>query len=82
MSAIAEFAVKQNEYNARIDAAVAGISADLVALNDKIAQLQNSAGTITPEDQATLDELQRSGQAAADKIEALDALTPPVVPTA
>jgi len=82
MSAIAEFALKQNQFNDRIDAAVAGISVDVSALNEKIAELQNSAGTITPEDQATLDDLQARGAAVAEKIEALDAMTPPAVPTA
>ena len=80
MSAISEFAAKQNEYNDRIDAAVTGLQGDIKSLNDLIAQLQNSAGTISPEDQASLDALEARGAAIADKLEALDAETPPVPP--
>lgn len=82
MSKVSEFAAKQNEFNDRVDTAVTGLQADIQALNDKIEELQNSPGEITPEDQASLDALQARGQAIADKLEALDALTPPVPPPA
>jgi len=49
-------------------------------LNDKITELQNSQGQITPGDQALLDDLQVAGNVLADKLEALDNLTPPVPP--
>lgn len=82
MSAISDFAAKQNAFNDRIDAAVAGVTADVQVLNDKIAELQNSSGQISPEDQASLDAIEARGQALTDKLEALDALTPPKPPTA
>lgn len=82
MSAISEFAAKQDAHNIAIDASIAGVTGDIQTLNDLIKTLQTSAGTISPEDQATLDRLDAAGQAAADKVAALDALTPPVAPTA
>lgn len=80
MSAIQQFADKQNAFNLAIGQAITGITGDIQGLNDKITALQNSPGTITAEDQATLDALEASGKALADKLSALDALTPPVVP--
>jgi hypothetical protein len=82
MSAISDFAVKQNAFNDRMDKAVAGLQGDIVSLNETIKTLQNSPGTITPEDQASLDTIQVRAQTIADKLDALDALTPPVPPTA
>lgn len=80
MSKISEFAAAQNAHNDRADAAVTDLQGDIQALNDKITELQNSPGTITPEDQASLDALQARGEAISAKLEALAALTPPPVP--
>lgn len=80
MSAISDFAAKQNAFNQRIGAAIDGVVADVKTLNDKIEELQNSGGAITPEDQALLDSLQEQGEALATKLEALDNLTPPTPP--
>ena len=94
MSAIADFAAKQKAFNDRqgaaVDAAVTSITAiqgDLKTLNDKITELQNSPGAITPEDQALLDQLDAQGEAVSTKVEAaaaalsnLDAMTPPAPP--
>lgn len=80
MSKISEFATTQAAHNKRMDDALTGISGDIATLNDKIAELQNSAGTVTPEDQALLDQLQAQGEALATRIEAADALTPPAPP--
>src|SRR5687767_9527582 len=52
MSKISDFAKEQNAHNDRMDAAVQGLEADVKALNDKIIELQNTPGEITPEDQA------------------------------
>ena len=81
MSKISEFADKMKLHNAAVDTAVDGLTADIQALNDKITALQNSAGAVTPEDQALLDELETRGATLTAKIQALDALTPPPVPT-
>lgn len=96
MSPISDFAAKQAAFNKRqadaIDSAVAsvtGLTGDIAALNQKIVDLQNSPGTITPEDQALLDGLQADGNALAEKGEALsgalaslDGQTPPAPPPA
>lgn len=43
--------------NTAIRESVDNIAADIAALDAKITQLQNSPGTISPEDQALLDEI-------------------------
>ena len=82
MSAVSDFAAKQNAFNDRMDTAVAGLQGDIKALNDEIKKLQDSQGQLSAEDQASLDLLQERGLAISDKLDALDALTPPVPPVA
>lgn len=82
MSAISEFAAKQNAFNDRVDKAVTGLTEDVQALNDKITELQNTPGVITPEDQALLDAIQARSEGIAAKLEALDSMTPPKPPVA
>lgn len=82
MSKISDFATAQNAFNDQIDQAVTGLTGDIKTLNDLITTLQNSNGAITPEDQASLDALQARAKTIADKLTALDALTPPAVPAA
>lgn len=82
MSAISDFAAKQNAFNDRMDTAITGLQGDVKTLNDLIEKLQNSAGQITPEDQALLDQIETRSDGIATKLEALDALTPPPPPTA
>ena len=74
MSAISDFAAKQNAFNDQMDTAVSGLTDDVKSLNDQIAELQASAGTVTPEDQALLDGITTRAQGIADKLAALDAL--------
>lgn len=84
MSVISDYATAQAAFNARIETSVNGITADVTSLNDKITELQNSPGRISPEDQALLDGLQAQGAALATKLEALDAIVtvpPPAPPT-
>jgi len=80
MSAISDFAAKQDAHHARQDTAVAGLQADVQALKDEIARLQTTPGTITPEDQALLDAIEARAAGISDKLEALDSLTPPATP--
>lgn len=94
MSAISEFAAKQNAFNKRqsdatdaLTVSVSDLSGDIQTLNDKITELQNNPGPITPEDQALLDSLTTQGESMAKKVEALStalsalaALTPPKAP--
>lgn len=81
MSAISEFAAKQAASNARIGAAISGITGDVTNLSAQIAALQASSGVLTVEDQALLDGIQAQGEALVAKLEALDAITAPVVLT-
>lgn len=82
MSKISEFAAKMAEHNTKIETAVSGLQTDVTDLKNKITELQNSAGEVTPEDQALLDEIETKAFAVADKLEALDGLTPPEAPPA
>lgn len=82
MSKISEFAARQTEFNARQQTAVDGLTADVKVLNDKITELQNSPGEITPEDQVLLDDIEARNLAITEKLEALDAQTPPTPPPA
>ena len=91
---LANFKTAQDQFNAQSDAALdkittaqTGLAGDIAELNRKITELQNSAGEVTPADQAIIDDLQARAaalttrtQAIADALEALDALTPPAVP--
>lgn len=79
---IQTYATAQAAVNKRVADATAGLTGDIEGLNALIKTLQDSQGTISPEDQTTLDQLQAAGEAMATKIEALDAITPPVVPPA
>jgi cell division protein FtsB len=78
---IAAYVEAQTAVNDQQDKAVDGLAADVKFLNDTITTLQNSPGTLTPADQASLDALQARGKAIADKLTALDALTNPEPPT-
>lgn len=80
MSAISDFSTKINAFFDRQDAAITDLQGDVKSLSDQIAALQSSAGAITPEDQALLDGIQSRASAVSDKLDALDALTPPVAP--
>lgn len=82
MSAISDFAAKVKAHQDKIDTAVSGLSGDVQALKDKITQLQNSAGQISPEDQALLDGIEAKASDVAGKLAALDDLTPPPAPPA
>lgn len=82
MSAISDFKVKQDAHNAKVSSDLDALVVSIQALNDLIAKLQNSPGTITPEDQALLDAADAAGQALSDKADAMVATKPPVVPTA
>lgn len=81
MTAIADFATKMTAFTDRQDAAIADLQADVQNLTDQIAALNSSAGQITPEDQALLDGIVAKAATVSDKLDALDALTPPKVPT-
>jgi hypothetical protein len=97
MSKFSDYAAEQKEFNRiqeeGVDSIVesisgpTGLAADIKALNDKIAELQNRPDGWTPEDQALLDDIRAKGQAMTAKTTALattvkdlDSQHPPVVP--
>lgn len=80
MSAVSDFSTKMNEFFNQQDKAVGDLQDDVKNLSDQIAALQTSGGSITPEDQALLDGIQNRASVITEKLNALDALTPPVVP--
>src|ERR1017187_6320608 len=71
MSAISDFKVKQDAHNAQVSSDLAALATSIQAQNDLIAKIQGSAGAISAEDQATLDQLDANGKALADKADAL-----------
>lgn len=73
MSKISEFEARERQRHAATDAGLEGIKADIVALNAKIQELQNSPGAITPEDQALLDGIETSSTALVEKVQGVDA---------
>lgn len=75
MSAISDYAGKVNTAFDEIGASVDGIVGDIAGLKKKIDDLQNSPGTITPEDQKLLDDIQARAVAVAEKVKALDEAT-------
>jgi hypothetical protein len=81
MSAISEFAARQQAFNDRQGVAIDGLVADVHSQRDLIIALQNSTGGITPEDQALLDQIDARSATITAKMEALDAETPPTPPT-
>lgn len=82
MSKISEFLAKQTAHNDKQDAAHEDLAGDIKFLTDKIIELQNSPGPISPEDQAGLDAMEARTAAATAKLEALAAQTPPAPPPA
>lgn len=80
MSKISDYATKQTAFNDRQDAAVTGLIADVKGLKDQITKLQNTAGEITLEDQALLDNIEARAGTITNKLEALDAETAPTPP--
>lgn len=82
MEAITAFAKRVNDAFDAISTSVDGLTDDVAFLKEQIAALQNSPGTITPEDQATLDGVQARVDVLAGKLAALDSTTSrPPTPT-
>lgn len=81
-SAIAAFVTAMNGFFTRQDAAMADLQGDMDNLNAQIKAMQDSQGVISAEDQALLDGIQTKASSISDKLDALDALTPPASPPA
>jgi len=80
MSQLSDYAGRVSTHLDKIDAAHSGLSEDVAFLKAEITRIQNSAGTVTPEDQAILNAMEARISAMSDRVAALDALTPPPVP--
>ena len=80
MQAIDDYAKAVNAAYDALGTAVDGVATDVQFLKDEIAKLQNSPGTLSAADQATLDGLQARANTLTTKVQALDAATeePPV----
>ena len=77
---IAEYVAQANAFMDTLDTHATGLEGDIKFLNDKITEMQNSPGVLSPEDQTALDAMQARVEASVGRIAAADALTPPVVP--
>ncbi len=80
MSAISDYKTAVDAHLARIGTSVDGLTQDIKTLNDKITEINNNPGPISPEDQKLLDDSLTTLKGVADKLEALDSLTPPPAP--
>lgn len=94
MSKLSDYAGQITGYSDQINTGLEGvgtslddIKGDLKFLNDKLTEIQNSAGDISPEDQASLDaalgrlkETSDKADAAKNKSAEVAALNPPAPP--
>lgn len=78
--AIRQFSERVNQAFDRIHTTTDKLVADSLWLKEQITILQNTAGTITPEDQGLLDGIEARANTIHAALEALDASTedPPV----
>jgi hypothetical protein len=79
-TAIAAFTTAINAFFTTQQTAITDIVTEFATLNSQIATLQNSAGQITPADQATLDTIQATAAGITSKLTAMDTLAPPPTP--
>ncbi len=79
---IQAYADASKVYQDAIDTAIDGLVSDIDTLNAKITELQNTPPELDAADQLLLDDIQARGQAAAERLAALDNKTasPPVIP--
>ena len=80
MSAISDFVAKVTAFNQDVSDDLDALQAAIGNLNDTITALNNSAGTVTPADQALIDQAVAQGTALAAKADALAGKTPPAPP--
>lgn len=81
MKEIDDFKAKQEQNYQRISGALDDLSGDVADLNKLIKKLQDSQGTISREDQATLNQIEAAGKLLADKADAVaNVHTTPVAP--
>ena len=76
MSAITDWAAKEDADLTAINATLDGIVTGVAGLDELIKQLQNSPGTLSPEDQAVLDRIEAASAALVTKAGAIDTSAP------
>ena len=77
MSAITDWAAREEANLTTISGTLDTIVAGIKALDDKITALQNSPGTLSPADQAALDQIEADSKALVTKAAAIDTTPPP-----
>lgn len=80
MSAISDYATKQTAHNTAIAEDLTAIKGKLDEQTALITTLQNSAGVLTPEDQATLDQLEANNVALQSQADSTAGKSPPTTP--
>lgn len=82
MTKLSDFLEQQKAYNDQMDAFISAVSNDVNHLHDVILNLQDSLGSISPEDQLVIDQLQKQSKDLLNKMSSIDNLTPPPTPSA
>lgn len=72
MKQVEDFEARQKARNEALAGGLGKIKADIKVLDDKITAFQNSPGTLSPEDQKRLDDLETTSQALLDSVTAID----------
>lgn len=80
MSVITQWAEQEQADLTAISGTLDTITTGIKSLDDKITALQNSPGTLTPEDQAALDGIQSASKALVTKAAAISTDAPPTTP--
>lgn len=78
MTAISDYAAANKTAFAAIATSLDGVEGDLQTLADKITEMNNNPGPISPADQILLDESQALATALVARVAAIDAKNPPV----
>lgn len=77
MTKVQETADRMEALFAEQKAGLEDIQGDIKFLTDKIAEIQNSPGTLSPEDQAALDAMEAKAAEVTNNIKTLASQTPP-----
>jgi len=77
MNHISQFSAQYKEYAEKMDVALLSLQEDFKTLYARIKELQESPDTVTPADQKLLDDIISNSKLVAERLSALDDLTPP-----
>lgn len=82
MSAVSDYAAKVNAFLDTQGKDIDALTTELATLNSELSAIQTSPGTLSAEDQASLDSALARTSAITDRLTALSAVTPPAAPAA